>query len=73
MSGRAEGENALLGAAPFFVTPGATECCVKSVEIEGLLERVSLHHLRVQSRAGINRIDTTRDAFLIDVNDQTNL
>src|SRR5690606_21943579 len=65
-----KGINALLGPAPLFVTPRATECCIESVLAQGLQEPLSLHHVRVDFRAMSDGVDALLHSLLIDVDDE---
>ena len=66
----AEGKDALLGAGFFLVAPRAAEGGVEAVFVQRLLQAFGLHHLGVQRRAGIERIDAALHAVLIDMDDQ---
>src|ERR1700755_119128 len=54
---RAEREDAFFPAALSPVRPRAAESRVETVEIERLLERFGLHHMRMQRGTGRDRID----------------
>ena len=51
MVGRAEREDTLLGAALFFIAPGAAKGGVETVFVQSLLERLGFHHIGMQRRA----------------------
>ena len=56
MAGGAEGKNALFRAAFFLVTPCAAKGCIKTVEVERLLQPFGLPHVGVEG-AMVKRID----------------
>lgn len=56
--------------ALFLIRPSAPERRIKAVAVEGLLERIGLHHLRVQRRSGIDRVNAALDPILIYMHDQ---
>ena len=53
-----------------FVAARAAEGGVEAVLVERLLQRLGLHHLGVQRRAGVERIDAALHAVLVDVHEQ---
>ena len=66
----AEGKDALLGAAFFLVAPRAAESRIEAIFVQRLFQAFGLHHLGMQRRAGIERIDAALHAVLIDMDDQ---
>ncbi len=63
----AEGKNPFLGAAGLLVTTGAAEGRIEFIMIEGLFQRLRLHHVRMQRRAVGEGADAPLHAFLIDM------
>ncbi len=66
----AEREDAFLCPGFLFVAPGAAECGVEPPIVERLLEPLGFHHLGVQRRSGIERIDAAPHPIFIDVHEQ---
>src|SRR5262249_21241883 len=69
MALRAKREDALLGATLLFIAPRTAEGGVEAMQVERLLQRLSLHHVSMHRRTGRNRADAAFDALLIDVDD----
>src|SRR4029077_8123759 len=67
---RAEREDALLGAALFFVAPRAAEGRVQAVFVERLLQGLGLHDMGMEGRARCDRADAAPDPVLVDMNDE---
>ncbi len=70
VTGGAEREDALLGAALLLVATRAAEGRIELPFVERLLQRLGLHHLGMQLRAGSDRIDAAREALRIGVHQQ---
>jgi len=70
MTRGAERKDALLGTAFFFVAARAADRHVKAEFVERLLQRLGLHHLGVQRRAGSDRVDALGQPVLIGVHDK---
>ena len=66
----AKREDAFLGPALLLVAPRAAECGIEPVLVQRLLERLGLHDVGVQGRAGGDRIDAALHAVLVDMDDQ---
>src|SRR5205085_2207029 len=65
---RAEGEDAFLGAALFLVAASPAESGIVAAGIERLLQRLGLHHLRIEGRAVVERVDAAGKPFRVGVN-----
>jgi hypothetical protein len=64
------GENSLLGARFFLITPGTSYSGIKSIQVQGLAQSFRLHNRRMHRTAVRERPDTLTDAILIDVDDK---
>ena len=70
MAGRAEREDPLFRPALLLVAARAAEGGIELMVIERLLQRIGLHDLGMQRRAGSDRIDAAREAVLVHMHDQ---
>ncbi len=68
--GRAVREDALLGAALLLVAPRAAERRVEAAPVEGLAQRLRLHHLGVDLAARRDGRNAARQAFFVDMDAQ---
>jgi hypothetical protein len=66
----AKREHALLGPRGFLVAPRPAEGGVEGVRIERLPQTLRLHHVCVDGRRKVERVDAARHALLVDVHDQ---
>src|SRR6185437_12382618 len=70
MLGGAQREHALLGAGLLLVAPRAADRRVESMLVERLAQRRGLHHVGVQARSRIERVDPGAHPVLVDMRDQ---
>ena len=66
----AEGEHALLGARSLLVAPRAAEGRIEPTGVERLAERDRLHHVGIDRRRMVERVDIAREAIVIGVHDE---
>ncbi len=66
----AEAEDALLGPALLLVTPRTAERGIVATGVEGLLEGLGLHDVRVALRAVVERVDLVSLSLGVDPLDQ---
>ena len=67
---RAEREDALLRARALLVAARAAEGGVEAVLVQRLLEALGLHHVGVDDRAAVERVDAAREPVLVHVHEQ---
>ncbi len=68
MAGRAEGEDALLGARLLLIAPRAAEGGIEAVFVQRLAQRHRLHDVGVRVGPVVERVDPIADTFLVHVN-----
>ena len=66
-------EDALLGARLLLVAPGAAEAGIEAVPVQGVLERLGLHDVRVLAAAVGERRDVIGAALLVGVDDEVQM
>src|SRR5579871_2652587 len=70
MGSGAEREDAFLGARLLLVAPRAAKRGIEFVFVERLLQGLRLHHLCMQCRARVERIDAALKTILVHMHDQ---